>query len=247
LTHVTEGQILFDGVDIRYIPLQKLRKSLTIIPQDAVLLNGTIATNLDPTGQVAQVDLERTFDSCRNIASFHAHMDQREDEAGRANPQEARGHPSETLPTSGITLATPVNARGGNFSHGQRQVLSLCRALVRKSKLMLLDEATASMDYGTDQAIQTVLRQEIAQDLTGADGGDAGTRTLVTIAHRLRTIADYDKVVVMASGQVAEFGSPKELFEARGTFYDMVCHSGEREELEKLMSGERTQEADLLD
>ena len=95
-----------------------------------------------------------------------------------------------------MTLGTIVDAKGENFSHGQRQVLSLCRALIRQSKLMLLDEATASMDYETDRGIQTVLRRELE-----AEGGD---RTLVTIAHRLRTIIDYDTVVVMSAGRVLE-------------------------------------------
>lgn len=99
-----------------------------------------------------------------------------------------------------ITLSTEVDARGENFSHGQRQVLSLCRALIRKSKLMLLDEATASMDYETDRGIQQVLRNEL--EATG-DGG-----TLVTIAHRLRTIIDYDSVVVMSAGRVVEYVIP---------------------------------------
>ena len=96
----------------------------------------------------------------------------------------------------GLTLETTVASKGENFSHGQRQVLSLCRALVRKSKVMLLDEATASMDYETDRGIQCVLRDEL-----DASGGD---RTLVTIAHRLRTIVDYDSLVVMGGGKVLE-------------------------------------------
>ena len=94
-----------------------------------------------------------------------------------------------------------VDARGENFSHGQRQVLSLCRALVRQSKLMLLDEATASMDCETDRGIQQVLREE----LQGEDSEGGSDRTLITIAHRLRTIIDYDSVVVMAAGKVVEY------------------------------------------
>jgi ABC-type multidrug transport system fused ATPase/permease subunit len=257
LTHVTEGQILFDGVDINLVPRPRLRQSLTIIPQDAVLFNGTIATNLDPTGQVEEAELERTLASCSSIASFQAHADSTEDSGAQAHAdvtnespatEGADGHASEEATTQGISLSTPVKARGANFSHGQRQVLSLCRALVRKSKLMLLDEATASMDYNTDQAIQTVLRQEVVVQgpEMNADTADSARRTLVTVAHRLRTIADYDKLVVMASGEVVEFGSPSDLLEARGTFYDMVCHSGERDELERLVKGQHEHDTDLL-
>jgi ABC-type multidrug transport system fused ATPase/permease subunit len=135
--------------------------------------------------------------------------------------------------SGGLHLSMTVTAKGENFSHGQRQVLSLCRALIRKSKLMLLDEATASMDYETDRGVQVVLRKELNSAAEGARD-----RTLVTIAHRLRTIIDYDKVVVMGGGSVLEVGSPRELYAQEGQFYDMVKHSGEEEELTRLLEGE---------
>ncbi|KAH7328050.1 P-loop containing nucleoside triphosphate hydrolase protein [Stachybotrys elegans] len=205
-THVVSGQILYDGIDITKIPRGRLRESLTIIPQEAVLFNGSVQTNLDPTGLVSEEKLLRALDNCRGIASF---SDDTPDFA-------------ET-----ISLASEVDARGENFSHGQRQVLSLCRALIRQSKLMLLDEATASMDYETDRGIQQVLRDELAV----AGGG----RTLVTIAHRLRTIIDYDSVIVMSAGRVVECGSPQDLYHAKGQFYDMVQHSGEVEVLQQVL------------
>jgi ABC-type multidrug transport system fused ATPase/permease subunit len=221
LTHITEGQVLFDGVDINAIPRQRLRQSLTIIPQDAVLFNGTIGSNLDPTGKLDEADLERTFASCRNMASFQSHRDDDDDDNNNNNnnkddddddveDEHGDGNGDAAHFDQGISLSTPVNARGTNFSHGQRQVLSLCRALVRRSKLMLLDEATASMDYATDQAIQDVLRQEVVKGSVAAaeqeDGQAAGgsSKTVVTVAHRLRTIVDYDKVLVLGSGQVLE-------------------------------------------
>jgi ABC-type dipeptide/oligopeptide/nickel transport system ATPase subunit len=129
-----------------------------------------------------------------------------------------------------LSLDTLVLAKGENFSHGQRQVLSLCRAMVPKSKLMVLDEATANMDYDTDRMIQDIIRADLSSS------GNAN-RTLVTIAHRLRTIVDYDKIVVLAAGQVVEVGSPKELYLAKGTFHDMVRHSGEEDDLKQLMIG----------
>ncbi|KAK0714590.1 P-loop containing nucleoside triphosphate hydrolase protein [Lasiosphaeris hirsuta] len=141
-----------------------------------------------------------------------------------------------TPPTAGLQLTTAVLPKGENFSHGQRQVLSLCRALIRKSKLMLLDEATASMDYETDRGVQAVLRREL--DAHGSGSGGGGDRTLVTIAHRLQTIVDYDKVVVMGAGRVVEVGSPKELYALQGQFYDMVKHSGEGDDLGRVLGGE---------
>ena len=184
-THIVSGQILYNGLDITKVPRRRLRESLTIIPQEAVLFNGSVESNLDPTGLVPRATLQRCLDQCKSIASFeHSIQD---------------GH------TGGIQLSSEVDARGENFSHGQRQVLSLCRALVRGSKLMLLDEATANMDYDTDRGIQQVLRDELCASETATDeDGGSGGRTLVTIAHRLRTIIDYDKVVVMSAGKVVE-------------------------------------------
>lgn len=214
-TNIVSGTILYDGVDISVIPRKRLRQSLTIIPQEAVLFNGTVGTNLDPAGEIAPEILKSALDSCAGIASFQ--FRDRDDQAEVEDDTPASSHvngDTEQAPllgndehgvgygtavakeASGLDLSTVVDAKGENFSHGQRQVLSLCRALVRKSKLMLLDEATASMDYETDHGIQQVLRREIFA--TGRD------RTLVTIAHRLRTIADYDRVVVMGGGKVLE-------------------------------------------
>ncbi|KAF9881782.1 ABC multidrug transporter [Colletotrichum karsti] len=218
-THIVSGQILYDGIDITRIPRRRLREALTIIPQEAVLFNGTLRSNLDPTGEIAPPILEKALESCQGIASFQYHSESDTDDAAAA---------AASPDTSTLALTTTVNAKGENFSHGQRQVLSLCRALVRGSRLMLLDEATASMDYETDRGIQAVLRREVDQD-----------RTLVTIAHRLRTIADYDTVVVMGAGRVVEAGRPGDLYRRKGVFYDMVYHSGEKDDLEALFAAER--------
>lgn len=215
-TNIIQGQILYDGVDITTIPRKRLRQALTIIPQEAVLFNGTVGTNLDPAREVSPEVCSRALRSCEGIASFQFRdrdlepTSEVEDEEDSATPLPNEQTPLLSTNTaaappalaavaksaSGLSLDTTVDAKGENFSHGQRQVLSLCRALVRRSKLMLLDEATASMDYETDRGIQAVLRDELFQ--SGRD------RTLVTIAHRLRTIADYDRVVVMGAGRVLE-------------------------------------------
>ncbi|CCC06964.1 hypothetical protein SMACR_00970 [Sordaria macrospora] len=248
-THIVSGQILYDGVDITTISRKRLRQALTIIPQEATLFNGTVGTNLDPSGTVPVQTLENALRSCTGIASFDFRSSSSDnstnDEAETIDggndmvPTErtpllssssssiANGPGSNPTPGS-LSLDTRVQAKGENFSHGQRQVLSLCRALVRKSKLMLLDEATASMDYETDRGIQVALRQEL-------DAGDEKTRTLVTIAHRLRTIIDYDLVVVMGGGRVVEVGSPGELYKAKGMLWEMARFSGEREDLEGVL------------
>ncbi|KAG0651628.1 ATP-binding cassette transporter abc4 [Hyphodiscus hymeniophilus] len=203
VAHVVSGSIFYDGIDIAQLPLRHLRQSLTIIPQETILFSGDIADNLDPTNTFDRHDLENALNACSNISALTNH-----NATGEIN--------------SKMSLSTPVTAGAQNFSHGQRQILGLARALVKRSKLILLDEATASMDYETDSAIQEVLR-------AGLKGS-----TLITIAHRLRTIIDYDRVIVMSEGKIMEMGSPKELFEKKGLFADMVRQGGEAEELVKL-------------
>ncbi|KAG9253175.1 P-loop containing nucleoside triphosphate hydrolase protein [Emericellopsis atlantica] len=199
-THVVSGQILYDGLDITKVPRQRLRKALTVIPQEAVLFTGTVGSNMDPSGQTSPDALQRVLDYCHSVASF-----------------------DDAEAESAIQLDTVVQAGGENFSHGQRQVLSLCRAILRHNRLMLFDEATANMDYVTDEGIQQILRAELDKE---------GERTLVTVAHRLRTVIDYDQVVVMGAGRVVEVGSPRELLAAKGPFHEMIQHSGEGHVLE---------------
>lgn len=160
------------------------------------MFSGTVGSNLDPTGSVPEETLQKVIDSTKTIASFQHRRSSRESSDSEESDTSARQQEG-TEPPQGLTLSSPVLAQGENFSHGQRQVLSLCRALVRKSNLMLLDEATANMDHETDRAIQEILGREV-------EGGDQN-RTLVTIAHRLKTIFNYDKVVVMAEGKIIEY------------------------------------------
>lgn len=204
-------------MDLESIPRQRLRHGISTIPQEAQLFQGTIASNLDPSGTIPEAEIQKALDVCQSILHLAG-------EAGKmaTTPTDSTAN---VMFTERLSLSTMVKSKGENFSHGQRQVLSLCRMLVRRSKLVLLDEATASMDAGTDAAVQEALCRE----LVSADGGD--TRTLITVAHRLQTIMDYDRVVVMASGRILEVGSPKELLAKKAAFYDMVIHGGEKHEL----------------
>ncbi|KAM3544438.1 hypothetical protein ARSEF1564_002686 [Beauveria bassiana] len=206
-THIISGKILYDGVDITTLSCKKLRQAISMIPQESQLFQGTLVENLDPTGTASEADLQRALDVCQSIVAVRA-----------TQPQCATSYQDgepDTEDSEGLTLKTQVASKGENFSHGQRQILSLCRILARRSKLTLLDEATSSMDSETDTGIQTALRKAVAED--------AG-HCLVTIAHRLKSIADYDKVVVMGSGGVLEVGTPRELMERKGSYYDLVMH-----------------------
>jgi ABC-type multidrug transport system fused ATPase/permease subunit len=125
-------------------------------------------------------------------------------------------------------LDSPISEGGLNLSQGQRQLLCLARAIVSRPKIMVLDEATSAVDMATDALIQRSIREEF------------GDSTLVVIAHRLSTIADFDRILVLSDGTVAEFGSPRELWEAGegGVFRGMCDESGEKEKLKKIILGE---------
>ncbi|KAJ6786122.1 hypothetical protein PWT90_02478 [Aphanocladium album] len=210
-TKVVSGQILHDGVDLQAIPYKRLRNCISTIPQEAQLFQGTLASNLDPSETVPESELRDALDVCRRILRS-------------ANEAEATATGLTDSTTNNalidrLTLSTMVKTKGENFSHGQRQVLSLCRVLIRRSKLVLLDEATSSMDERTDAGVQEALRTELSR--AGSEN-----RVLVTVAHRLQTIMDYDRVVVMGSGRILEVGSPNELIAKKGNFYDMVMHTG---------------------
>lgn len=116
-------------------------------------------------------------------------------------------------------MDTVISNNSATFSVGQKQLLCLARALLRKNKFLVLDEATANVDMQTDALIQKVIRESFA-----------GT-TVITIAHRLDTIVDYDKILVMSKGRVVEAGSPYELIEKKGEFFRMVQHAGKNAEV----------------
>ncbi|KAI0409773.1 P-loop containing nucleoside triphosphate hydrolase protein [Xylaria palmicola] len=220
------GSIVIDGLDISKIRLHDLRSRLAIIPQDPVLFSGTVRSNLDPFDNHTDAEL---FDS---LARVHLIS---EDETSPGTPVSAA--PSElSRKNANIfrNLSSAISEGGLNLSQGQRQLLCLARAIVSRPKLMFLDEATSAVDMATDALIQRSIREEF------------GDSTLVVIAHRLSTIADFDRILVLSDGRVAEYGTPKELWEAgeehrdgeTGIFRAMCEQSGEREVLRRIVYGE---------
>ncbi|KAJ3251482.1 hypothetical protein HK103_002386 [Boothiomyces macroporosus] len=207
------GSITIDGIDISSIGLYDLRSRLTIIPQDPVLFTGTLRSNLDP---LEQNDDQTLWEALKRVHFL---------ESMQSTSNEGLFVSQETLETevldSSVTLDYAVTENGGNFSQGQRQLLCLARSLIQRNKVIFLDEATASVDNETDAKIQTTIRSEFADS------------TIICIAHRLRTVIDYDKVLVLDKGQVLEYGSPLDLIQDSkvGVFRSMCEETGEFEEL----------------
>ncbi|CAO1622047.1 unnamed protein product [Parajaminaea phylloscopi] len=239
------GQILIDGLDISKMGLHDLRSRLTIIPQNAVLFSGTVRDNLDPFGThsdeeclaalhsvhirttpistAASASNSRAASIKDGVEGPHRGVSggQRLSVPPADNPAESgsfAGHesPSHNASQTYVTLSTRVTEGGSNFSQGQRQLLAMARALLRRTRLILMDEASSAVDLTTDSLVQRTVR-------TGFK--DA---TVITIAHRLHTVAHADKVLVLDNGTVKEFGTPAELLKVpEGAFKSMCDQSGD--------------------
>ncbi|KAJ7071468.1 hypothetical protein C8F01DRAFT_1317436 [Mycena amicta] len=199
-TIFTEGNVLYDGIPISSLNLDALRSNITIIPQIPELLTGSLRKNLDVFEQYDDATLNNALRAA-GLFALQSEMDE-----GR------------------ITLDSEIASGGGNLSVGQRQILALARAIVRGSKLLILDEATSAIDYKTDTIIQSSLRNELPKDTT-----------LVTVAHRLQTIMDADKIMVLDAGRIVEFDTPKTLLQNKnGKLRALVDESGDKEVLYKM-------------
>jgi ABC-type multidrug transport system fused ATPase/permease subunit len=166
------GKVLIDGVDLGLLDIQAARRAMAVITQDPVLFAGSLRKNLDP------------FDKFDDDAIWTA----LEEVQLKVKIQDLKGGLNFTLAESGMSLSV-----------GERQLLCLARALLQRCKILIMDEATANVDFKTDRLIQQVIRVKFSNC------------TVLTIAHRLNTIMDYDKVLVMNQGHVVEFDTPRAL------------------------------------
>ncbi|OBS72815.1 hypothetical protein A6R68_12622 [Neotoma lepida] len=194
------GQIIIDGIDIASIGLHDLRGKLTIIPQDPILFTGSLRMNLDPFNKYSDEEVWKALELA-HLKSFVEGL-----QLG-LHHEVAEG--GDNLSFSGLYVTSSVGC-----SIGQRQLICLGRAVLRKSKILVLDEATAAVDLGTDNLIQTTIRNEFSDC------------TVITIAHRLHTIMDSDKIMVLDNGKIVEYGSPEELLSKSGPFYSMAKEAG---------------------
>ncbi|XP_070940280.1 multidrug resistance-associated protein 1 isoform X1 [Macaca nemestrina] len=182
-----EGEIIIDGINIARIGLHDLRFKITIIPQDPVLFSGSLRMNLDPFSQYSDEEVWTSLELAHLKGFVSALPDKLDHECAEG---------------------------GENLSVGQRQLVCLARALLRKTKILVLDEATAAVDLETDDLIQSTIRTQF-EDCT-----------VLTIAHRLNTIMDYTRVIVLDKGEIQEYGAPSDLLQQRGLFYNMARDAG---------------------
>ena len=245
-----EGKIILDDVDIGLIGLQDLREAITIVPQDPTLFTGSLRSNLDPFGLFTD---EEIFTALRRVQLISdatrkaSHSSQSTAPSAPSTATTINGTGTlldhdDTSPSangtmsSGATLVRfksnpkdnknmfydlsfAIAESGSNLSQGQRQLLCLARALLKSPRVLMMDEATASIDYATDSKIQDTLRE-------------LKDNTIITIAHRLQTIIDYDKVLVLDKGEVVEYAHPWELIQKDGGSFRGMCEtSGDLETL----------------
>ena len=185
-----EGKIEIDGQDIHDIPLKKLRRSLSIVPQEPFLLEGTLKTNLDPLNLYSDSEIEEVL---KNVKLY-----------------EMLEHDKANKDTVLNGINTEIKEYGNNLSFGCRQLLCVARAILRKSKVIILDEATSSVDQKTEDIISN------AVDIMFKDS------TVITIAHRINTVKSCDRIIIMNNGEIVEVGKPDELIkDVNSKFYTL--------------------------
>ncbi|KAJ5836573.1 ABC bile acid transporter [Penicillium robsamsonii] len=233
-----EGSIVIDGLDISMLNLHQLRERLSIVPQTPAVFSGTLRTNLDPFGQysdeqllAALQDVQWNEDLTTPASPVKATGDIPDNESQTFSDDNESAMPLMTmhhtttaqLPTTTQSLLDyPVAADGQNLSQGGRQLLCLARAILQRPKFLVLDEVTSSIDQSTDQKVQASIRRI----------SKLNSMSLLVVAHRLSTVVDFDRILVLSDGHVAEFGHPRELMQQpSGVFRAMMLEHGEEDSL----------------
>ncbi|KAH9619018.1 hypothetical protein KSS87_012360 [Heliosperma pusillum] len=189
LVEPSNGKIVIDNIDVSVLGLHDLRSRFGIIPQEPVLFEGTVRSNIDPTDQYSDDQIWKSLERCQL---------------------------KDVVASKPEKLDAPVVDNGDNWSVGQRQLLCLGRVMLKKSRLLFMDEATASVDSQTDAVIQRIIRQDFA------------ACTIISIAHRIPTVMDCDRVLVIDAGKAKEFDSPARLLERPSLFGALVQEYADR-------------------
>jgi ATP-binding cassette, subfamily C (CFTR/MRP), member 1 len=210
------GTISINGIDISTLGLTTLRQAISMVPQDAHLFAGSLRSQLDPFDKHTD---ETLWAAMRSACLLEAQVEsdtqcgdevtseKSDNDVNQRQQSSAEGHRKR------FNLDTTIESGGSNLSVGERSLVSLARAIVKDSQIVVIDEATASVDPFTDSRIQSTIRTEFRG------------KTLLVIAHRLSTVIGYDRILVMNDGKVDAFGTPMELWAAGGIFGEMCNHS----------------------
>ncbi|WVQ77878.1 hypothetical protein IAR50_007581 [Cryptococcus sp. DSM 104548] len=199
-----EGRIMIDGLDTATVMLPELKKRLNMVAQDGILCSGSLRDSLDVTGLRTDVEI---YEALRKV---HLISDDMSEQELQENPF--------------ADLDTYVAIEGANFSQGQRQLLCLARALLKHSRVLVMDEATSSVDFATDANITATIKECFA-----------GT-TMLVIAHRLATIMNYDHILVLDKGEIVETGKPGDLIRDHSTWFHDLCMAQGIEEYNSLLA-----------
>merc|ERR1712228_332334 len=240
-----ECQIIIDDIDISTIGLRDLRSKLSVIPQDPVLFTGSVRFNLDPFEEKADdelihaLKLSHCYEAMKKmIIEVTVKKERDEQQKKEKEEKEKKKNKKADQSMSQINVAQlmenpkyrdlnpldiVVEENGSNFSVGQRQLLCLARAIVRGSKILLLDEATSAVDPQTDQLIQQTIREVFK------------TNTILTIAHRIDTILDYDKILIMDNGSVLEYDKPDSLLSNKSSRFSEIVQESFGVNLEEVL------------
>ena len=181
-----KGRIIIDGIDISKTNLTSSRRAISMIPQDPVLFSGSLRRNIDPVGKSCDAAIWQVLEDV---------------------------HLKEKIYNLQKQLDYELTEGGNNFSVGERQLLCLARALLQGNKIIVLDEATANVDYTTDHLIQETIREKFKEC------------TVLTIAHRVNTILDYDRVLVLDQGEVVEYDAPAVLLGRKDGWFAKLCRN----------------------
>ena len=184
-----QGEVIIDDVITSTLNIRALRSSVAVIPQRPFIFNDTQRRNLDPWEEHTDDEVWAVLEKVQLSSTVGS-----------------RGSLDEVL-------QLVITEGRNNLSVGERQLICLARALLQNAKIILLDEATANVDYLTDRMIQDVIRKEMAEC------------TVLTIAHRLDTVLEYDRIMVLEKGEIVEFDQPDVLLQKRDGFLSELCFS----------------------
>ncbi|KAF7329698.1 hypothetical protein MKEN_00233000 [Mycena kentingensis (nom. inval.)] len=239
----SSGRILIDGIDITTIGVEDLRSRLTFLPQDATLFSGTLRQNLDPFDEHDDAACLDVLQRVQIITRSGTTPASQTPSPESSRPSSRAGIKREgsvfsaastdvDAPQAALSLDTQVSPGGANFSQGQRQLIAMARALLRRSAIVIFDEATSSIDFETDAKIQTTIREEFTGSL------------LLTVAHRINTVIDYDRLLVLDKGKVVECDTPWALIQKEdGVFRELCMQTGYFGELEAVARAKAERDA----